>query len=92
MRHLKKNGNYRVDQLKHLHEIGCFLNFGITNPFLAFRRGVGYNRVTVTTGCPEVCDPTLIGYISVIHGSVTKSFEPHIKQGVGIFLRYVMPL
>ena len=46
----------------------------------------------LSTGCPEVRDPTLIGYISVMHDSVTKSFEPHIKQGGGIFLKYAMPL
>ena len=36
----KKNDTYRVDQLKHLLEIGYFLNFGITNPLLGFPRGV----------------------------------------------------
>ena len=47
---------------------------------------------TPYTGCPEVSDPTLNGYISVIYDLMIKSFEPLIKQSMGIFLVYVMPL
>ena len=46
----------------------------------------------LSTGCPEVSVPTLIEECAFIPQPTTKSFEPHMEEGMGIFLVYDMPL